>query len=186
MDGWMDGWITLYIPRNQRKLLINQKAKWLRKQEKSEHIHISIHRLCASIHSQYWAIFPFVPSHFSLKRRFNWCIFLRSGNPLKHFVVNPDYCSTMWFVNKKMHCLLYIFVLQGKNHWNFQFAEQGDILKAMYPFSLICLQSRDYDSFFLQCQGMQSYDSCVQRETSSSITLLPTGTIKVQVKSCAW
>ena len=35
-------------------------------------------------------------------------------------------------------------------------------------------------------QGMQSCDSCVQRETSSSITLLPTGTIKVQVKSCAW
>ena len=35
-------------------------------------------------------------------------------------------------------------------------------------------------------QGMQSRDSCVQRETSSSITLLPTGTIKVQVKSCAW
>ena len=35
-------------------------------------------------------------------------------------------------------------------------------------------------------QGMQSRDSCVQRETSSSITLLPTGTIKVQVKSSAW
>ena len=35
-------------------------------------------------------------------------------------------------------------------------------------------------------QGMQSRDSCVQRQTSSSITLLPTGTIKVQVKSCAW
>ena len=35
-------------------------------------------------------------------------------------------------------------------------------------------------------QGMQSRNSCVQRETSSSITLLPTGTIKVQVKSCAW
>ena len=35
-------------------------------------------------------------------------------------------------------------------------------------------------------QDMQSRDSCVQRETSSSVTLLPTGTIKVQVKSCAW
>ena len=33
---------------------------------------------------------------------------------------------------------------------------------------------------------MQSRDSCLQRETSSSMTLLPTGTIKVQVKSCAW
>ena len=32
-------------------------------------------------------------------------------------------------------------------------------------------------------QGMQSRDSCVQREISSSITLLHTGTIKVQVRS---
>ena len=31
-------------------------------------------------------------------------------------------------------------------------------------------------------QDMQSRDSCVQRETSSSITLLPTGTIKVRWK----
>ena len=35
-------------------------------------------------------------------------------------------------------------------------------------------------------QGMQSRDSCVQRETSSSITLRPTGTINVHVKSCNW
>ena len=32
-------------------------------------------------------------------------------------------------------------------------------------------------------QGMQSRDTCVQREISSSITLLHTGTIKVQVRS---
>ena len=38
----------------------------------------------------------------------------------------------------------------------------------------------------MNIQSMQSRDSCVQRETSFSITLLPTGTIKVQVKSCAW
>ena len=37
--------------------------------------------------------------------------------------------------------------------------------------------------FIYQNQGMQSRDSCVQREISSSITLLHTGTIKVQMKS---
>ena len=37
--------------------------------------------------------------------------------------------------------------------------------------------------FFNTClQGMQSRDSCVQREISCSITLLHTGTIKVQVR----
>ena len=35
----------------------------------------------------------------------------------------------------------------------------------------------------IKYQGMQSRDSCVQREISSSITLLHTGTIKVQVRS---
>ena len=34
-----------------------------------------------------------------------------------------------------------------------------------------------------QYQAMQSRDSCVQREISSSITLLHTGTIKVQMRS---
>ena len=36
---------------------------------------------------------------------------------------------------------------------------------------------------FNNTQGMQSRDSCVQREISSSITLLHTGIIKVQVRS---
>ena len=37
--------------------------------------------------------------------------------------------------------------------------------------------------FVLHYQTMQSRDSCVQREISSSITLLHTGTIKVQMRS---
>ena len=50
--------------------------------------------------------------------------------------------------------------------------EQGDEMLTLLPM----------EKTMVQCnlmKGMQSRDSCVQRETSSSITLLPTGTIKV-------
>ena len=55
----------------------------------------------------------------------------------------------------------------------FTFKHVLQCVQHLTTFSEVCLNCT---------QGMQSRDSCVQREISSSITLLHTGTIKVQVR----